>query len=154
MGKYDEGQQVGGRKVYRPWGHWTKGDSLAGKYLGITEDKYGKDNYDIEVEEVEFDEEEVSYVGKKSKKEVVCRTPKIGEVFSLGPAGALAKAFNQIDVGDCVKVIYMGTSTIKGGEYDGTESHGFKVIRVPKDKFKATKEAPAKESVGGDNDVL
>lgn len=155
MGKYDF-KQVGGSKVFRPWGHWTEGDSIVGKYSGTSEDNFGNTNYEIIVEECEFDEEVVTSLNAK-KEETELVAPKVGEIFVLNSCGSLENAFEKIDIDDMVKVIYTGTIVLSKGKFAGKKAHTMKVLRAGSgatSKAKTTTAPSNEESVGGEDSAL
>lgn len=135
-------EQVGGSKIFRPWGHWTEGDVIIGKFTGTSEDNFGNENYDIEVSEVEFDQKRIQYKNKKGEDSVL-EEPKIGDIFCLNSCGALEKAMEKCDIGDIIKVIYTGTILLNKGKFAGKEAHTMKVLRAagtPKTKTAVVEE--------------
>jgi hypothetical protein len=146
MGKHNF-EQVGGSMFYRPWGHWTEGDGVTGKFTGTSEDDYGNTNYHIEVEECEFGQERIVTQNKKGQ-EVVYTAPKEGDVFCLNSCGSLDKAMEKCDVGDVVKVIYTGTVQLKKGKFAGKDAHTMKVMRA------ASRPASKKVEEESDEDIL
>jgi hypothetical protein len=146
MGKHNF-EQIGGSKLFRPWGHWTEGDSLVGKFTGTSEDNFGNTNYDIEVEECEFERERIVTQNKKNEA-VTYVAPKEGEVFCLNSCGSLDKAMEKCDIGDTVKVIYTGTVILNKGKFAGKEAHTMKVLRAAS---RPAKSAPVSEE---DEDIL
>lgn len=121
-------EQVGGSKVFRPWGQWTEGDSITGKFVSTSEDNFGNTNYEIEVEECEFDQAVIHSKNKKGESQTL-KAPEAGEVFCLNSCGSLDKAMEKCDVGDIIKVIYTGTVTLTKGKFAGKEAHTMKVLR-------------------------
>lgn len=125
--------QLTGKKVFRPWAQWEEGDGIIGRLINVSEDNYGKNNYEIEVQEVDFSQDEVSYTNKKGE-EVVCKAPQPGEVFVLNSNGSLDRAMEQVDTGDFVKVIYSGTDVLTKGKYAGKEFHKLEVFVSKEDE--------------------
>lgn len=140
-------EQVGGSKIFRPWGHWTEGDVIVGKFTGTSEDNYGNTNYDIEVEECEFDNPRIQTKNKKGE-DVVYESPKEGEIFCLNSCGSLDKAMDKCDIGDFIKVVYTGTVVLNKGKFAGKEAHTMKVMRS------SAKKLPPSTNVEDDSDVL
>lgn len=125
--------QIGGGKVFRPWGHWTEGDSIVGKLVGTSEDSFGNENFEIEVEEVEFDEEVVETKNKNGEK-VEMKAPKVGDIFVLNSCGSLERAMQNCDNGDIIKVIYTGEIILNKGKFKGKKAHTMKVMRAEGNK--------------------
>jgi hypothetical protein len=132
--------QLTGSKVFRPWALWEEGDVIIGSLIRISEDDYGKPNYEISVMEVDFAQDEASYKNKKGQ-EVICKTPGINEVFVLNSNGSLDRAMENVEVGDVVKVIYQGVDTLKKGKYAGKEFHKLDVFFAPGENSKDMTEA-------------
>lgn len=122
-------EQIGGSKTFRPWGHWTEGDSITGKFVSTSEDDYGNTNYEIDVEECDFDQEVINTKNKKGN-DVTYSKPAPGAVFCLNSCGSLDKAMEKCDIGDVVKVIYTGTVVLTKGKFAGKEAHTMKVLRA------------------------
>jgi hypothetical protein len=107
--------QVLGSASYRPWKKWEAGDFVVGKFDRTKEDNYGKENYLITVLDVDFDNKD--------------EQPAIGSQFGLNSSGALVKAFEEIEVGDVVKVIYRGEDEVRKGKYAGKKFHSMEVLK-------------------------
>lgn len=129
MSKHNFDEQLSGSKVFRPWGHWTEGDTFIGKFSGTSEDNFGNTNYEFETEEVEFDQPSIKAKSKKGET-VVLDAPKEGEIFVLNSCGSVEKAMEKCDIGDVIKVIYTGTVTLTKGKFAGKEAHTMKVMRA------------------------
>jgi hypothetical protein len=104
---------VMGQSSYRSWKQWNEGDYLVGKYISTGEDSFGNPNYKVEVIEAGFDSGEA---------------PKVGAVFTFNSAGALNKAFEEIEKDEVVKVIYRGEDTITKGKFKGKKFHSMEVM--------------------------
>lgn len=152
MGKHTF-EQIGGSKVFRPWGHWTEGDTITGKFTGTSEDNFGNTNYEVEVEECEFDQEVVNTLTKKGDKQVL-NAPKEGEIFVLNSCGSLEKAMEKCDIGDVVKVIYTGTIVLNKGKFAGKEAHTLKVLRASSGGKKLSEKKHAEVIHDEDEDIL
>lgn len=105
-------KQVLGSSSYKPWKEWETGEYLVGKFLSENEDKFGNPNYKVEVIESNFEE------GK----------PAVGASFTFNSSGSLKKAFEDIKVGQVVKVIYKGEDTINKGKFAGKKFHNMEVL--------------------------
>lgn len=144
-------EQVGGSKIFRPWGHWTEGDTLQGKFVSTSEDNFGNTNYELEVEECEFDQERIVTKTKKGEESVLL-APKEGEIFCLNSCGSLEKAMEKCDIGDVIKVIYTGTIILNKGKFAGKEAHTMKVLRAG--TARPVKQASHAEVIHEDEDIL
>lgn len=133
--------QLTGSKVFRPWALWEEGDTIIGSLVNISEDNYGKPNYEISVIEVDFAEDQASYENKKGEK-IVCKTPNVGEIFVLNSNGSLDRSMERVENGDVVKVIYQGVDILAKGKYAGKEFHKLDVFFAPGED----KEVSGKES--------
>jgi hypothetical protein len=140
-------QQIGGGKVFRPWGQWTEGDYIVGRLSGTSEDNFNNTNYDIEVSEVDFENKRVVAKDKKGEDKIY-EEPKAGDLFCLNSCGSLDKAMEKCDIGDMIKVIYTGTITLTKGKFAGKEAHTMKVLRA------SGKVKPKAEQSEDDTDVL
>lgn len=101
----------GVRCTYRAWKEWQEGDFIVGKYVGSSEDNYGKPNWHVEIYEAAF--------AKKPK----LAAGLVGKILGMNSAGMLDKAMKKIEEGEVIQVTYDGTSIIQGGDYEGTKSH-------------------------------
>lgn len=105
----------GGDCTYRAWEKWKEGDILVGKYIGTgPTDKYGKDTFQFEVEELFFND-------KKAQKELK------DKVLTLNFTGGFAKSMKSVDEGDMVQLTYNGQNEIQKGEWKGEMAHAIEV---------------------------
>lgn len=103
-------KKLGGRSLYRKWGDWEEGDLIIGKFVGTKLDQYKKDNFMFEVYDAQF-------ADKKFAK------PLIDKVLSLNTCGSLANQMENVEEGEVLQVVYMGTSEIKKGTHKGKDAH-------------------------------
>lgn len=104
--------QVLGKSLYKPWKQWEAGEYLVGKFVSESTDKFGNPNYKVEVIETNFEE----------------NAPKAGEYLTLNSSGSLKKAFQDIEEGQVIKVIYKGEDTVKKGKFAGKVYHAMEVL--------------------------
>lgn len=102
--------EVGGSRTYRPWKDWEEGEYVGGKYIKQSVDKFGKDNYAIEVEDTNIP------------------TLKNGEVMVLNSNGSLDYKMGEVEIGDYVQVEYTGKQVLDKGPFAGKEAHTVKVL--------------------------
>lgn len=92
---------IGGAKSYRPWKEWSIGEQIIGKYTAIGEDNYGKPNYTIQIESMNFDHEPES--GMKAEE---------GKLIGLNSAGSLDSKMADIEIGTICEFTYQGTTKL------------------------------------------
>lgn len=109
-------KQVLGKSAYKPWKQWEAGEYLVGKFVSESTDKFGNPNYKVEVIETNFEE----------------NAPEAGEYLTLNSSGSLKKAFEDIEEGQIVKVIYKGEDTVATGKFAGKAYHSMEVLVADK----------------------
>lgn len=139
-------EQIGGKRVFRPWKSWTPGDSITGKFTGTFDDDYGKTNYEIVVESVDFEEGSVPYK-TNAGKEGTYEAPLKSEIFVLSACGSLDNAMDKVDEGDIVRVTYTGQEVLKKGKFAGKNFHTMKVERKKNSVVSATTEVELDDDV-------
>ena len=117
-------KQVMGASSYKAWKEWEIGDYVVGKYSKEGEDKFGNPTYQLEVIEAGFEE----------------KAPAVGAYFTLNSSGSLNKAFEDIEIGQVVKVIYKGEDTINKGKFAGKKYHSMEVLVAGKSALKPESE--------------
>lgn len=97
-------KKVGGPKQYYKYTECEPGQVLVvGKYLGRTPNKFGKENFDF-----------MPLDG--------------GQVVCLNHAGQLEKRIEEyVEVGDTVRVTFLGKQVIEKGTWAGKEANQFEV---------------------------
>jgi len=122
----DDGwQKIETVKKYFRYKECKKGQVLIkeGLYIGDSPNQFGRDNHDFK--------------------------EKDGTVVSLNASGQLDYILqNNVKIGDTVKVVYQGTSTLEKGRYKNKEAHNFEVFVKP------GKQAQAAEEVEDDEEEL
>jgi len=104
-------KKLTGAKNYRPWSQWDEGDYVMGKLIEkIEEDRYGKPNYVLELEEGHFG-------NKEAAKKLV-----IGKDFVLNSATLLDNVMEKVEIGSVVRVEYLGREIMTKGAYKGKEA--------------------------------
>lgn len=130
-----EFKKVGGKKNYIKYSECKKGDVLVlGEYLGTSPNKFGNDNFEF-------------------------KQLEDGAITCLNHAGGLAYTIeNNVDIGDVVRVTYMGKVEIETGSFAGKEAHTFDVEVASSDVNASTGNVDAAkvkevqdESLGLDN---
>jgi hypothetical protein len=84
--------------------------------LSQAEDNFGNPTYKVEVIEAAFED------GTQ---------PKAGTMFTFNSSGTLKKAFEEIEDGQIVKVIYKGEETVTKGKFKGKSFHSMEVLVAP-----------------------
>lgn len=119
-------RRIGGAKCYRAWKLWNEGERITGKLVGITEDTYGKPNYSIEIEEMNFEHE--------PEKEGYM-VAEVGKVIGLNSAGSLDSKMQEVEIGDIVEITYEGTDTLpENHKYKNKECHQIDVVVMEGDE--------------------
>lgn len=112
-------KSIGGSKCYRPWNSWSEGDQVVGKFVEIGEDTYGKPNYVIEIEELNFEHEVAE---GKMKAEVGAR-------IGLNSAGNLDYKMKEVEIGQIVEITYEGTEVLPDNhKFKGKACHQVEVV--------------------------
>jgi len=125
-------RKVGGPKKYFKYTECEAGQVLVtGTYLGRTPNKFGKDNFDFEPLDG-------------------------GPIVCLNHAGQLETRIEQyVDVGDTVRVTFLGKQKIEKGTWAGKEANQFEVEVAEKElDVEAIKETQDKMEINvSDKDV-
>lgn len=112
MGKKRVFKALNGSKVYRRWKEWEEGDYVIGKFVDQEIDNYRKPSYIIEVEEVDFLDEEAMEKWKP------------GARAGLNSNGLLDSIMaKKVEIGDVIKVEYGGIDIMTKGPHEGKEVH-------------------------------
>ena len=97
---------------FKPWTKWKQKDFVMGKYVGNSVDKYGKQNYHIEVLDVKFADKDV----------------KVGDTLVINSNGALAYKMKEFSYDDVLGFTYNGKKlTDAKSKYPGKEFHDVEV---------------------------
>jgi len=107
----------GVQKNFRKWAEWDEGDFVIGKFVGIHNDQYDKENMIMEVIDAGF---------RKAKEAKAI----VGKNLVLNAAGQLTKAMEQLSEGDIIQVTYGGTATIEKGKYKGKDAHVLEIDQL------------------------
>lgn len=103
-------RQVTGQSKFRSWKDWKKGEFVVGKVEGFTPNRKNTKFNDLIIKLVDFN---FSQQGLEK-----------GDRFALNGNTQLQKFLNTpVQVGDVVKVVYLGTEIVKTGEYAGAKTH-------------------------------
>ncbi len=103
---------VMGQTAYKAWKEWEAGEYLVGKYVSEGQDKFGNSNYKVEVIDSNFEQ----------------KKPAVGSFFTLNSSGSMKKAFEDIEEGQVVKVIYKGEDVISKGKFKGKPFHNMEIL--------------------------
>ncbi len=95
---------------YKKWNEWKEGEFIIGEYIKSVEDKYGKPNWLIKIDEAGF----------TSKKDIAKFE---GKIIGLNSSGGLDRAMEQVEVGEMVQITYEGMEQMNGGPYKGKDKH-------------------------------
>lgn len=127
----------GGAK-YRAWKLWEVGDYVIGKFIDVRTDNYGKPNWILQVEEIEFDEE---------------TDVEVGDRFGLNSCGSLDKVMeDKVNEGDTVRVEYAGKSTLPDNhKYAGKEVHSV-IVQIAEDD-ESYEGGSSNDSLSDDDDI-
>jgi len=127
----DDGwQKVETVKKYFRYKECKKGQVLIkeGLYIGDSPNQFGRDNHDFK--------------------------EKDGTVVSLNASGQLDYILqNNVQIGDTVKVVYQGTSTLEKGRYKNKEAHNFDVFVKPGKRAESVAEVEEDEEELDEMDV-
>jgi len=97
---------------FKPWTKWKAKDFVMGKYVGNSIDKYGKQNYHIEVIEAKLADNDV----------------KKGDTFVINSNGSLAYKMKEFSYDDVLGFTYNGKKlTDAKSKYPGKEFHDVEV---------------------------
>ena len=89
-------------KRYVKLANHKKGDILVeGRYLGITPNKFGGENFEFQ--------------------------PETGSIISINGSGKLSYMMKSVSEGDIVRLIYLGKSLLTDGPFKGKEAHDFEM---------------------------
>lgn len=112
---------VMGSSSYKPWKQWEVADYLVGKYVSEGTDKFGNSTYKVEVIDSNFSE----------------NAPSAGSYFTFNSSGSIKRAFEDLEIGQVVKVIYKGLDTIKDGKFANKEFHNMEIFVAGSSKTEA-----------------
>lgn len=99
---------------FKPWSKWKAGDTITGKYVANSIDKYGKQNYHIEVMEVKFGDKDVA----------------VGDLFVVNSNGSLAYKMQEFSYDDILGFTYKGKKvTDAKSKFPGKEFHDVEVAQ-------------------------
>lgn len=111
---------LGGAKAYRAWKLWEEGDQIVGKLVEIGEDTYGKPNYVIEIEEMNFEH--------IPEKETHLKA-EVGKRIGLNSAGSLDFKMNEVEIGQVVEITYEGVEKLPDNhKFKGKDCHQIEVV--------------------------
>ena len=92
---------MNGARSYKKWANWDEGDTLAGKLLSISIDKFKHNQYLIEIEEVDMQD--------PSDDKAIALEP--GKTIMLNSCGSFEYGIESAELGDFIHVEYKGMST-------------------------------------------
>lgn len=125
-------RKIGGAKAYRAWKFWSEGERITGKLTSIDEDSYGKPNYTIEIEEMNFEHEPDDPGHMKAE---------VGKLIGLNSCGSLDHKMKEVEIGDIVEITYDGTDVLpENHKYKGKEVHQVDVAVLEEEGDEATDE--------------
>ena len=129
---------MNGGSKYRKWKDWEVGDFVVGKFVDTRTDNYGKPNWILEVEEFEFDDEDMEL--------------EVGDRLGLNSCGSLdAVMEDKVDEGMVIRVEYAGKSTLPDNhKFAGKEVHSV-IVQVAEDEDSV--DGGGSNSLSDDDDI-